>query len=82
MRGAHRYWFDRAVKAEAECERLRAALRDDPGKWSFATLVTVARLLLDENYPADIFTGVSGDPGPVFVVRLREALAALGGGRQ
>lgn len=30
-----------------------------------------------EKYPPDIFTGVSGDRGQVFVVAIRKALAAL-----
>jgi len=30
-----------------------------------------------EKYPPDIFTGVSGDSGPLFVVAIRKALAAL-----
>ena len=30
-----------------------------------------------ENYPADIFDGRSGDPGPVFVCALRAALKAM-----
>lgn len=46
------------------------------GAW-FDDLVRIGRALLDEHYPASIFTGVSGDPGPVFVAKMREALAAL-----
>jgi len=30
-----------------------------------------------EKYPPDIFDGSSGDPGPLFVVALRDALTAL-----
>ncbi len=37
-------------------------------------VVAVGRALLDAYYPADIFTGVSGDPGPEYVVALRNAL--------
>ena len=36
-------------------------------------IVLVGRVLL-ENYPAMIFDGSSGDPGPAYVVALREAL--------
>jgi hypothetical protein len=59
-------------------ERLRVALSDDPRRWSWDVLVMVGQRLLDEVYPADIFTGVSGDKGPVYVVALRNALRALG----
>jgi hypothetical protein len=64
--------------AEAEIERLLAALRDEPEKWSWDVLVMVGRRLLDEVYPADIFTGVSGDTGPQYVVALRNAFRVLG----
>lgn len=30
-----------------------------------------------EHYPPDIFTGVSGDPGSVFIVAIRNAVAKL-----
>jgi len=53
------------------------ALEADPEKWSFWTLVRIAELLLARAYPEDVFDGSSGDPGPVFVVKLREALAVL-----
>lgn len=43
----------------------------------FTDLVEVARALLDLRYPADVFDGSSGHPGPVFVSKLREALEAL-----
>lgn len=29
------------------------------------------------NYPSDIFTGVSGDPGPLFVVAIRASVEGL-----
>jgi len=62
---------------QSEVELLRAALRDDPEKWSWDVLVLVGKRLLDEVYPADIFTGASGDPGPAYVVALRDALRVL-----
>ena len=83
-RGDARTWRERALDAEAalrealaENERLREALAEDPAKWSFWTLVEIARLILEADYPPDVFTGASGDPGPVFLARLREALAVL-----
>jgi len=62
----------------AEIRRLWAALRDEPEKWSWNVLVMVGHRLLDELYPADVLTGVSGDSGPAYVVALRNALHALG----
>ncbi len=41
-----------------------------------ATWMTITDTWLEKN-PPDIFTGVSGDPGPVFIVALRKALEAL-----
>src|SRR3954471_2444960 len=52
------------AEAERQNERLREALSDPMEEWSFGTLVYIARLLLGHNYPADIFDGSSGDPGP------------------
>lgn len=59
----------------AACE----ALAENPAKWSFRALVWIAELILDSDYPADIFKGDGPDPDPgvAFVARLREALAAL-----
>lgn len=37
-------------------------------------VVLIGRVLLDAHYPADIFDGSSGDPGPGYIVALREAL--------
>lgn len=34
----------------------------------------LAQRLLDLRYPADVFDGSSGASGPMFVVRLREAI--------
>lgn len=53
---------------------LIAHLVDDEG-WD--AVVLVGRALLDHYYPADIFTGVSGDPGPQYIVALREALVRI-----
>ena len=57
-------------------ERLEliAALAQDRA-WD--AVVMVGRALLDHHYPADIFTGVSGDAGPEYVVALRKALARI-----
>lgn len=43
----------------------------------FDDLVGILRWILDAHYPPEIFDGSSGDPGPVFIARLREALAGL-----
>jgi len=40
-------------------------------------VVLIGRALLDAYYPECIFTGVSGDPGPEYIVALREALARI-----
>ena len=45
-------------------------------------VVLVGQALLDEYYPASIFTGVSGDSGPAYVVALRNALARVTNGQQ
>ena len=44
---------------------------------SFNDLVADVRLMLDTHYPADVFPGTSGEGGPGFVAKLREALAVL-----
>ena len=53
------------------------ALAEDPSKWSFRTLVHIAELILESDYPAECFTGESGEPGAVLVARLREAIDAI-----
>ena len=53
---------------------LIAALAQDRA-WD--AVVLVGRALLDKYYPTDIFTGVSGDTGPAYVVALRAALDAI-----
>lgn len=50
---------------------LIASLAEDKA-WD--AVVMIGRALLDEYYPADIFTGVSGDSGPQYIVALRAAL--------
>lgn len=40
-------------------------------------VVLIGQSLLDEYYPADIFTGISGNSGPQYVVALRDALAHI-----
>lgn len=44
---------------------------------SWDAVVLIGTELLDAYYPADIFTGISGDLGPAYVVALRDALAAI-----
>lgn len=41
------------------------------------TIVLIGHKVLDHYYPADVFTGVSGDPGPVYVAALRKALEQI-----
>ena len=57
-----------------EIDKLRDVVGEHPSKWSFGTLLWVGRRLLAEHYPASVFTGSSGDPGPDYVVALRAAL--------
>jgi hypothetical protein len=40
-------------------------------------VVEVGRVLLDAYYPADVFTGASGDVGPQYIVALRTALERI-----
>lgn len=40
------------------------------------TLVAIATEICNRYYPADIFTGSSGDPGPQLIVALRRCIAA------
>ena len=58
------YWRDLARQALAPLD-------------SFDGLVWAAQSLLDARYPADVFTGESGESGPGFVAKLREALACI-----
>lgn len=53
----------RAEAAEAQCAHVREALQSVMDWWS-------------EVYPADVFTGVSGDDGALSVVALREKIIA------
>ena len=81
--GGHRERGEAALTVLASrLEQAEQAVRDDREVWSFDTLVYVAQRLLDEQYPPEVFTGASGDPGPALVVALRDALAGLAGGDQ
>jgi hypothetical protein len=40
-------------------------------------IVLIGEELLAAYYPEDIFTGVSGDPGPEYIVALRNALKRI-----
>jgi hypothetical protein len=40
-------------------------------------VVLIGEELLDHYYPAEVFTGRSGDSGPAYVVALRTALARI-----
>ncbi len=70
---------DKKTELRAEIDRLSAALREDPTKWSWDVLLMVGRRLLEEVYPEDVFDGSSGDTGPAYVVALRAALANVTG---
>ncbi len=70
------YW-DKPAAAVAdlllpEIERLNAIIEEP----NWVDFIKVTRSWLTK-YPPDIFTGISGDPGPVFVVAIRGALAEL-----
>jgi hypothetical protein len=54
--------------------RLIALLAADD---AWEAVVLIGKALLENYYPADIFTGRSGDPGPEYVVALRNALARI-----
>jgi len=43
----------------------------------FEGLVRLVHNILERRYSDSVFTGVSGDQGPRFIVKLREALAIL-----
>jgi hypothetical protein len=77
QRGRADHLYAELGEALAEVTRLRAQVEavQDP---TFEEMVERLTWWLDEHYPADIFTGVSGNPGPVFVVAVRAAIAALG----
>ena len=61
-----------AIERINELEDKVAAL-ENPGWEQFISLTTQWL----EKYPPNIFDGSSGDKGPLFVVALRNALAAL-----
>jgi hypothetical protein len=42
------------------------------GKGAFLTLVHLVRGILDAYSPSSVFNGSSGDPGPVFIQKIRE----------
>jgi hypothetical protein len=44
---------------------------------SWDVIVRIGQIVLDEVYPANIFTSGSPDTGPRYVVALREALDAM-----
>jgi len=43
----------------------------------FDLMVALGHNILDQYYPEDIFTGESNDPGPKYIVALRNALKEL-----
>lgn len=47
------------------------------GPWTFDLLLAIGQHLLDAWYPADVFTGVSGDPGARLVAAVRDCLEVV-----
>ena len=66
-----------AHKAWLESQGLVIQPEGHPHTWPFEILMAAADRMLAEHYPPDIFTGVSGDPGPNLVVALRECRQAM-----
>ena len=62
--------MERLMDPEERLELIALLARDE----AWRAIVKIGQALLDHYYPQDIFTGVSGDPGPVYVAALREAL--------
>jgi hypothetical protein len=56
---------------------LREALQEDTSKWSFDALVCMASWMLDKVYHESVFIGESGELGPAFVAKLRDALKGI-----
>ncbi len=46
-------------------------------QWAWEKVVRIGKRILDIAYPEDMFDGSSGDPGPLYVVALRDALVAI-----
>lgn len=62
-------------------QQLDAVFTEALNAAGFDDLVGILRFILDAHYPPEIFDGSSGDPGPVFIARLRQALAGLEKGK-
>ena len=61
------------IDPEDRLELIALVARDE----AWDAIVKVGELLLDNYYPASVFTGISGDPGARYVVALREALGRV-----
>lgn len=48
---------------------------------AFAVLVEMTKGILDAYYPSSVFDGSSGDPGPVFIRKVRVAIKGLESGQ-
>jgi hypothetical protein len=55
---------------EDRLELIALLARDEA--WN--AVIKIGEALLDAYYPADVFTGVSGESGPVYIAALRNAL--------
>ena len=55
---------------EARLELIAMLAKDE----AWDAVIMIGRVLLDHYYPAQVFTGESGDSGPLYVVALRNAL--------
>ena len=81
---AHRkHWRKRAEELVAElvvvrerAERLQEAIENEnPERWSFATLLDIADIILARHYPSDVLVDRGEDVGSAFIVALRESVA-------
>jgi hypothetical protein len=63
------------MAAERRLQLIAMLAGDSAGPQAWDAVVLIGRELLDAYYPADVFTGTSGESGPRYVVALRELLA-------
>jgi hypothetical protein len=67
-----RRWEDGEINALQFCEQAAEAIRGLLGQLEAAESWDGVMRYIDKTYPADIFDGSSGDPGPRIVVLMRE----------
>jgi hypothetical protein len=66
-----------AMRIEMDAERRLELIGQLAKGEDWDAIVTIGEAILDHHYPASVFDGSSGDPGPLYVVALREALARV-----